>query len=56
MTHEEYENRVAEAAEKRRKLEDILLDYVERNTKADTTPAIAATIPEVAKVLIELLR
>jgi len=37
------------------RLENALLEYIEKNTK-DTTPEIAATIPSVAMALIELWR
>lgn len=36
-----------------KRLESALLEYIEDNVK-DTTPEIAATIPSVAMVLIEL--
>lgn len=39
--------------EKERRLEDTLLEYIERHTK-DTQPEIAATIPAAAMALIEL--
>lgn len=35
------------------RLENALLEYIEKNIK-DTTPEIAATIPRVAMVLVEL--
>lgn len=42
-----------EEKEKRQRLEDSLLEYIERNVK-DTQPEIAVTIPAVAMALIEL--
>lgn len=39
--------------DKKERLENALLEYIERHTK-DTQPEIAATIPAVAMVLIEL--
>ena len=39
--------------EKKEKLENALLEYIERHTK-DTQPEIAVTIPAVAMALIEL--
>lgn len=38
---------------KEERLEDALLEYIERHTK-DTQPDIAATIPAVAMALVEL--
>ena len=38
---------------KEQRLEDALLEYIERHTK-DTQPDIAATIPAVAMALVEL--
>lgn len=39
--------------EKEKRLEDALLEYIERHTK-DTQPEIAATIPATAMALAEL--
>lgn len=39
--------------EKEQRLEDALLEYIERHTK-DTQPEIAATIPAAAMALVEL--
>lgn len=39
--------------EKERRLEDALLEYIERHAK-DTQPEIAATIPAAAMALVEL--
>lgn len=39
--------------DKKKRLENALLEYIERHTK-DTQPEIAATIPAVAMALIEL--
>lgn len=39
--------------DKREKLENALLEYIERHAK-DTQPEIAATIPAVAMALVEL--
>lgn len=38
---------------KKERLEDALLEYIERHTK-DTQPEIAPTIPAVAMALVEL--
>lgn len=39
--------------DKRERLENALLEYIERHAK-DTQPEIAATIPAVAMALVEL--
>lgn len=39
--------------DKRERLENALLEYIERNAK-DTQPEIAPTIPAVAMALVEL--
>lgn len=40
--------------EKQERLENALLEYIERNTKTIPQPEIAATIPAVAMALVEL--
>lgn len=42
-----------EEKDKKERLENALLEYIEKHTK-DTQPEIAATIPTVAMALIEL--
>ncbi|WP_301092488.1 hypothetical protein [Thomasclavelia cocleata] len=41
--------------EKKDKLEDLLLEFVERVTKKEATTAELAVLPDVAKVLATLL-
>lgn len=48
-----HRNEIVWNQEKKRRLEDTLLEYIERHTK-DTQPEIAGTIPAVEMALIEL--
>ena len=47
--------RLQNALDKQKRLEDALLEYIEKHTK-NPPPEIAATIPAVAEVLVKLLK
>ena len=47
--------RLQNALDKQKRLEDALLEYIEKHKK-NPPPEIAATIPAVAEVLVKLLK